>query len=163
LAAGRADEARAHVADIGRGGFGELPRNISWLATLSLCGHVAALTSDQDACAVLYRLLHPYSGRVGWSGFPVYSVDLVLGCLAAAIGEPGVALRYLESAESLAGRMGAATHVARARLHRAALGADDGLGTGLAARASTPAALEEMVAVGARGVLTEARLLGLVG
>ena len=33
LAAGRADEAQAHVADIGRGGFGEVPRNISWLAT----------------------------------------------------------------------------------------------------------------------------------
>jgi DNA-binding CsgD family transcriptional regulator len=163
LAAGREDEARAHVADIGRGGFGEVPRNISWLATLSLCGHVAALTRDQDACPVLYRLLGPYSGRVGWSGFPVYSVDLVLGCLAAVIGEPDAALRYLESAESLAGRMGAATHVARARLHRAALGADDDLGTDLAARASANAALEEMVAVGAKGVLTEARLLGLVG
>ncbi len=163
LAAGRTEEARAHVADIGREGFGDVPRNISWLATLSLCGHVAALTRDQDVCPVLYRLLHPYSGRVGWSGFPVYSVDLVLGCLAAVMGEPGVALRYLESAETLASRMGAATHVARARLHRAALGADDELGTGLAARASTNATLEEMVAVGARGVLTEARLLGFVG
>lgn len=163
LAAGRADEARAHVADIGREGFGEVPRNISWLATLSLCGHVAAVTRDREACPVLYRLLHPYSGRVGWSGFPVYSVDLVLGCLAAVINEPGVALRYFESAESLAGRMGAATHVARARLHRASLGANDDLGTNLAARASTDTTLEEMVAVGAKGVLTEARLLGLVG
>lgn len=162
LAAGRADEARAQVADIGREGFGHVPRNISWLATVSLCGHVAALTRDPDACSVLYRLLRPYSGRVGWSGFPVYSVDLVLGCLAAAIGEPGVALRYLESAESLAGRMGAATHVARARLQRTASGAEVELGTDLAARASTDAALREMVAVGARGVLTEARLLGLI-
>ena len=161
LGAGRADEARAHVADIGRGGFGEVPRNISWLATLSLCGHVAALTKDQDACPMLYRLLHPYSGRVGWSGFPVYSVDLVLGSLASAIGEPGAALRYLESAETLAGRMGAVTHVARARLHRAVLGADDDLGTGLVAGASTKAVLKEMVAVGAKGVLAEARLLGL--
>jgi DNA-binding CsgD family transcriptional regulator len=156
LAAGRADEARAHVAEIGREGFSEVPRNISWVATLSLCGHVAAVTRDQDACPVLYRLLRPYSGRVGWSGFPVYSVDLVLGCLAAAIGEPAAALRYLESAESLAGRMGAATHVARTRLHRAASGADSAL-------APADAALAEMAAVGARGVLTEARLLGLVG
>ncbi len=163
LAAGRTEEARAHVADIGQEGFGGVPRNISWLATLSLCGHVAAVTKDRDACLVLYRLLDPYSGRVGWSGFPVYSVDLVLGCLAAVMDEPRSAHRYLESAESLAGRMGAATHVARARLHRATLKADDDLGAGLATRASTDAALEEMMAVGARGVLSEARLVGLVG
>ena len=163
LAAGRADEARAHIADIGRRGFGEVPRNISWLATLSLCGHVAALTRDHDACPVLYRLLHPFSGRVGWSGFPVYSVDLVLGCLAAVIGEPCAALGHLDSAESLAGRMGAATHVARARLHRAALGADDGLVSGIAARDDANVVLEEMEAVGARAVLNEGRLLGLVG
>ncbi|MGH8971972.1 MAG: AAA family ATPase [Acidimicrobiia bacterium] len=162
-AAGNYDEARARVASLGRHGFSDIPRNVSWLATISFCGHVAALTRDQCASRVLYRLLAPYSGRIGWSGLPAYSVDLVLGCLAASLGEREPALRHLDSAQKLAARMGAVTHAARVRLYRVASTGDDPDGTAHPARAAAVAGLEAMTAIGAQAVWREAELLGITG
>jgi hypothetical protein len=108
VAAGCTDEARAHVADIGRNGFRRFPATSpGWRRCR--CAAMSRRSQEKMTPPRCSIASYFYSGRVGWSGFPVYSVDLVLGCLAAASGETSAALRHLQSAESLAGRMGAAT------------------------------------------------------
>lgn len=161
LAAGRTTDARAQLVGLAGREFRDVPRNVSWLATLSLFGHVAAVTRDQPSCRLLRRLLMPYSGRIGWSGFPVFSVDLVLGCLAVALGGREAALQHLDAAEALASRMGARTHVARARLHRAVAVADGQNSYARSVRATADLSLQEMSAMGAHAVLGEARLLSI--
>ncbi len=147
--AGRQDEATSVLEAFGARDFEDVPRNMPWLASMTLSAHVAALLEHREICAVLLRLLTPYEGRIGWEGPPSYPVDLALGWLNAALGEVVTALRCFDRAEQLAEQMSARTHVARVRFWRAAL---TGIETGVVESRT------EMRAAGANGVLAEEKL-----
>ncbi|WP_426514290.1 BTAD domain-containing putative transcriptional regulator [Dactylosporangium sp. McL0621] len=101
--AGRLDEARAAWKP-------HLPirEDYYWLAIMGLRGENAAALGDVAVAAECYELLRPWAGQfVGLASgtVPGPPVDLVLGRLAIALGQPADA--HFEAAKDLATRTGA--------------------------------------------------------
>ncbi|MEU7866684.1 BTAD domain-containing putative transcriptional regulator [Dactylosporangium sp. NPDC049140] len=101
--AGRLDEARAAWKP-------HLPirEDYYWLAIMGLRGENAAALGDVAVAAECYELLRPWAGQfVGLASgtVPGPPVDLVLGRLAIALGQPADA--HFEAAKALATRTGA--------------------------------------------------------
>ncbi|MDX6719729.1 MAG: eukaryotic-like serine/threonine-protein kinase, partial [Solirubrobacteraceae bacterium] len=106
---GRVDEAQKELDQLAEGDFESLPRDASWLLSVSLLAELCTLLGDRPRARCLYGLLAPYEGRnVVAMGAAYYGpVARFLGLLAMTIGEDERALGHLETARSAAQRMGA--------------------------------------------------------
>lgn len=118
-AAGRPDDA-ATLLDRLRPTLTTLPRDLAWWPTVRDIGEVSAALGDTEVARLCYDNLLPYSGYylgsvAGYRG----AVPYVLGLMAAALGEPDSADRYLTGAETMEHRVGAVADLAIARLAHA--------------------------------------------
>lgn len=121
---GDAAEARALLADLGAGGFADLPRNMFWLLSLALLSRVCVSIGDLERAGQLEAMLRPFaSHRVGLSFHYFGCVARHLGALAAARSAWDEAAELLEQAvaseDSL--RASAFATLARADLGRVLL------------------------------------------
>jgi tetratricopeptide (TPR) repeat protein len=83
----RPDEARAIIEELRPRRFAGLPRDHTWLITVSFLGRACSRLPDLDAADELYELLLPHRSEIvayhsGWSG----PVSHDLGLLATRLG-----------------------------------------------------------------------------
>jgi len=106
---GRYDDARAvllSVVDL----VPDLPRDLTWLTTVSGLAEVCAVVEEREHLALFYELLRPFHASqvvVGNGDSTTGSVSRVLGLLAAAAGRVDDAKRHFEDAIAMNRRMGA--------------------------------------------------------
>ena len=130
LALGRPEEARRRLRALAGDRFGALPRNLSWLAALSVGAEAAVGTGERGAAGTLEELLAPYADRnavVDWAMACLGSVHRYLGLLSSTLGRHDEAVERLERAVEENARMGARpfeTH-ARRELAEALLARDE--------------------------------------
>lgn len=101
---GRPDEARVEFELIAQGGFAAFTRDANWLIAIALTAEVCGALGDAPRSAELYRLLEPYAGRnvvVGRNATYRGSASRLLGNLAAACGDYGLAERHFEEAQKM--------------------------------------------------------------
>jgi tetratricopeptide (TPR) repeat protein len=129
MVAGRRDDAVREYESLAARGFDDIPRDTNWLVAASLIGGVCADLQDRPRARVLYGLLSPYRDLVAAARPAVVGlspVALVLGRLAAVLGEWEDAGLQFERAVIIAERMGARPWAARARVHWAEMLARSG-------------------------------------
>ena len=135
----------------------ELPRDVFWLGAVALFSGVAAQSEDREFQQVLFRLLEPCADHVvvfGAGGAVLGSAHHWLGLLAAALGDPGEAVRQFDLAEALADQIGAPFWVAQAQMEASRVLATSGDGYDGAPRAE--AATETARALGFGRILRQA-------
>ncbi len=116
---GRADQARAELGQLVAGDLAAVPRDPAWSFTLAILALACYHLGESGTAATLYPLLEPYAdrnivtGRVGaiCAGPAAY----FLGLLDLTLSRPEQALRRLQQAAALAGRMQADPMVAMSR------------------------------------------------
>ena len=141
--AGLVDDARRELDALGADGFEGLPRDLFWLADVTLLGQAAALAGATEHSEKLYELLEPHARQnvvvaiaACWG-----STSRVLALLARALSRTGDAARHFEEAIDQNGRIGAPVWRARSQVEYAEL--LDQLGE----RERAQALLEEALAV----------------
>jgi tetratricopeptide (TPR) repeat protein len=149
LQTGRSDEARNEFERVVGPGLERLPRDNTYILTLSLLADVAAELGDEARARALYEWLAPYAGRwvVVASDTALWPVDRSLGRLAGASGRAEVGLAHLEAARRAAGPVDAAPSLALVALDEARLRAGRAAPGDLEAAARRAA---EALALGAR-------------
>lgn len=122
---GREQEARAEFEKLSKGDFAALPRDMSWLITLSLLSEVCAHLGDACRAAFLYELLLPYSGHNIIAGAPAVvcrgSASYDLGLLATTMGRWDEAARHFEDALEMNAKTGVRPWLARTKHDYAAM------------------------------------------
>jgi tetratricopeptide (TPR) repeat protein len=98
--AGRADDARRELDAMAVDGFRGLPRDLFWLADLSLLGQAAAFAGLTEHAGVLYELLSAYARQNVIVGIAACwgSTSRVLGLLARTLGRDDEAAAHFEDA-----------------------------------------------------------------
>jgi tetratricopeptide (TPR) repeat protein len=98
--AGRADEARRELDALAIDGFRGLPRDLFWLADMTLLGQAAAFAGARDHAAVLYELLAPYARQNVVVGIAACwgSASRVLALLARTLERDDEAALHFEDA-----------------------------------------------------------------
>src|SRR5207248_5612416 len=97
--------------------FADLPRDIAWIALLTLLSGVASSLEDAARAERLYDLLAPYAGRFGWNSVASFEpVDETLGTLAATLGRFDIAEQHFAAAAALCERMQAPIWLAHTKL-----------------------------------------------
>jgi DNA-binding SARP family transcriptional activator/tetratricopeptide (TPR) repeat protein/energy-coupling factor transporter ATP-binding protein EcfA2 len=122
LELGRMGDARTVLDRLVEDDFARLPRDGLWLLAVSLAGHIAGEVNSPEHARVVHDALLPYADRCAVTSFGfawVGPIALYLGITAAALGRHDEALRWLEDAEAIAERMGAAPFLAEIRSRRA--------------------------------------------
>jgi DNA-binding CsgD family transcriptional regulator/tetratricopeptide (TPR) repeat protein len=156
---GRLDEARARLEALAPDGFGTIPRDALWPASLFFLAEVCLALDDQVHAAALYDELLPFRGRNLMVALTICfgPGDRLLGGLAGLLGRADLATEHLKAACDLAEQAGAPVWKAEAELQWARFLADR---DPPAVRAHASAALaiaEELgmasVAAGARELL----------
>ena len=139
---GRPDEARAEFERVAEGGFAAFPRDANWLIAITLMAEVCGALGDAERAAELYRLLSPTRAAT-WSSAATRPATArasrLLGLLAAAQGEWGLAERHFDEAQAMHASMGARpwharTQVSYAEMLLARRAAGRGAGDGDARR-----------------------------
>jgi hypothetical protein len=100
---GDVDAARAMLLSAWNDGAIEvLPHDQLYVASLTLWGELATAVGEIDVSRGLFGMLEMYHDRFVFTGAAVYGpVAHTLGCLAEAIGDPSVALDYLDRSMAL--------------------------------------------------------------
>jgi class 3 adenylate cyclase len=99
---GRLEAARGELEVLAAREFHDLPEDGNFLTAAALLAHVAAQLGDVERARLLRARLLPYADRyvvIAAGAVSFASVELPLGALATALGEPDAALRHLERAE----------------------------------------------------------------
>jgi DNA-binding SARP family transcriptional activator len=106
---GRRSEAQRALDDLTRDDCSALPFDQEWLYGMSLLAETAALLSDTDSAAVLYRLLVPWAAfnAADWPEAIRGSASRYLGILAATRRRWDEAGVHFEDAVAMNARMGA--------------------------------------------------------
>jgi DNA-binding SARP family transcriptional activator len=106
---GRRSEAQRALDDLTRDDCSALPFDQEWLYGMSLLAETAALLSDTDSAAVLYRLLVPWAAfnAADWPEAIRGSASRYLGILAATRRRWDEAGMHFEDAVAMNARMGA--------------------------------------------------------
>jgi DNA-binding SARP family transcriptional activator len=96
----RLDAAQAILTDAAATGFSDLPYDVTWLAVVCIYAHVSSMLQDSAAAEAIYELLKPWRAQVAFPAFGVWGpVELYLGALALAIGDPTAAAHLSKAAE----------------------------------------------------------------
>jgi hypothetical protein len=114
-----AADARQGLAAFAKDGFAGLPRDVHWLAGMSLLSAACVRLGDREHAEPLYRLLAPYESlvaQVGGAWACLGSVSLYLGGLAAVLRRREVTLRHYEHALAVHRQMQAHPLVAQTAL-----------------------------------------------
>lgn len=97
-----------------------MPLGPRWLGSIGSLGELAAELGDADLAARCYRVLAPqsgwFSGDGGGTPFAAGSLELPMGRLARAAGDPEAALAHFRRAVDADTRIGARPFTALARL-----------------------------------------------
>lgn len=107
---GRYEDARRQLDLVAVDGFGSVPRDLFWLATLDHAAKLAAALEDRERCQQLYALLEPHAGEIVVAGgaVAVYgAVDRVLGLMAGVLGRTDAAVGHLRDAVAINEALGA--------------------------------------------------------
>jgi len=110
------EAARRHFDRLATKEFADLPRDETWLMTLSVGAEACAYLGDQRRAEILYDLLLPYADlTVSHQHMRVYlgSLEYVLGRLAETQKERERAAAHYEAALESDHRIGARPHLAR--------------------------------------------------
>jgi tetratricopeptide (TPR) repeat protein len=110
------ESARRQFDRLAAGDFTDVPRDETWLMTVSVAAEACAFLGDQRRAETLYELLLPYADLVvSHQHLRVYlgSVEYVLGRLAETRGERERAAIHYEAAIGSNQRIGARPHLAR--------------------------------------------------
>ncbi|MDQ4130782.1 MAG: hypothetical protein M3133_07330, partial [Actinomycetota bacterium] len=114
---GRLDEARAEFDALAADAFRSLPRDIPWLACVTMLCRVCATLGDADRALVLHGLLEPFAGRLTWPvTLTVGPTDFGLGLLASTRADLPGAIRSFDAASLLCQRNDAPGWLARTEL-----------------------------------------------
>lgn len=116
--AGRADEAREALADLGPQGFGVVVKDMNFFAGAGEFTIAVGILGDVERAAQAYDVVWPYAGRtfviaraaVCWG-----PADSFLGRLASTAGLPDEAEQHFEAALAACERMGARAMSVRTR------------------------------------------------
>src|SRR5205823_7503436 len=99
---GRHDEARAIISPFAADGFGGIPRDSSWLPSMSMLSQACALLGEKEWAEELYECMRPYAGRLAVAGPPPLAcIGLIshgLGLLAATQDQEEAAAAHFEDA-----------------------------------------------------------------
>src|SRR5205823_586027 len=98
-AVGRADTARAILAEGLAARFSHIPRDMFWMT--SVIGHavLAVELEDEDAAALLFPIIEPFAAEVACNGGTSQGpISAYLGKLASLLGRHDVADGYLRAA-----------------------------------------------------------------
>jgi tetratricopeptide (TPR) repeat protein len=109
------DEAQAAFEAIAANDFSDIPRDLSYLYTMSRLSEVVSFLGDTRRAAILYDLLLPYADRMALTGGIVAcrgSVSRPLGLLATVLSLYDDAERHFEKALELNARIRARVWVA---------------------------------------------------
>jgi DNA-binding SARP family transcriptional activator len=106
---GHASEAHQALEALAADGFGHLPFDETWLASMALLAETASVLGDAKHAAVLYDLMLPYADRVAvsYAEISTGSVARNLGLLAATTERWDDARRHFEDALGANERIGA--------------------------------------------------------
>ena len=120
---GRHTEAREIFETIAQRGFAAIPRNVTWLTTVSFLAETCAALADAARAAALYDLLRPFAGRnvILAPMLALGAADHYLGLLAATFGRWDHAARHFRDAVALNARIGTRQWLARTQLAYAEL------------------------------------------
>lgn len=119
---GRVDDARRQIAQIRASGFGSIPTNEAWLASLDILAMAAAELNDTESASELFDLLLPSAGLVGGVGFAIASWGSqarILGQLATTLRRYDEAIHYLRTAAETEDHIGALPWLAHSFRHLA--------------------------------------------
>jgi len=112
---GREDDARANLEMAAANDFADLPRDTTWLLTLTMLTQAASSLGDGARAKLLYDLFAPYNSRTIVAGPAIVchgSAARYLGILAATIGRREDASRHFADAIEMNERMGARPYLA---------------------------------------------------
>jgi tetratricopeptide (TPR) repeat protein len=112
---GRLEEARENFELAATNDFADLPRDTTWLLTLTMLTHAASALGDAARAKLLYDLFAPYNSRTIVAGPAIVchgSAARYLGVLAATIGNRADAARHFIDAIEMNERMGARPYLA---------------------------------------------------
>jgi DNA-binding CsgD family transcriptional regulator len=160
---GMEEEARDALKQVRREGFDAL-RAALWMASITYLADACAAVGDGELAALVYPELAPLRGGnvVIGHGVACYgAADRYLGMLAAALGEPDLALEHFDDALAFNRAMGATTWVAHtlyASARTLRMRGCDGDAERAAGMLSEAAALAERI--GMPMLLARARALG---
>ena len=161
---GREGEARSELERLAKDGFGDLPRDENWYASMWFLSMTCSYLRDSKRALALYELLLPFAGRCGVFGLGAASMGSVwsmLGLLAATADMWGDAERHSENAlrhaetENQPFELLALVQYAKALLGRSAQGGTDRD----RARAFIDRAVASADAIGMRALRLEAEEL----
>ena len=114
---GRIDDARAQFETIAADGFGALPRDALWPATVSFLAEVCIAVADVARAEELYTAMKEFEGENLMVGLTIGlgPADRLLGGLAGVLGRDADADRHFEAAIDLAERSEAPPWLAETR------------------------------------------------
>jgi class 3 adenylate cyclase len=121
---GREAEARENLEMAAANDFADLPRDTTWLLTLTILTQAAAALGDVPRAKLLYDLFAPYDSRTIVAGPAILclgSAARYLGILAATTGRRADAARHFEDAIQMNERMGARPYLAYSLLEYGAM------------------------------------------
>ncbi|HYL58835.1 MAG TPA: AAA family ATPase [Candidatus Acidoferrales bacterium] len=103
-------DARAEFEILAQHDFGDLPRDSSWMGTMTYLVDVCTFLGDRPRAATLYEILLPFAGRnvVVSNGVACHgALSRYLGALAATLEKWDDAARHFEDALAMNARMDA--------------------------------------------------------
>jgi tetratricopeptide (TPR) repeat protein len=118
----RREEALEQVALVAERGLTSIPRDALWELVIVNLGRTVGHFDDPTYADELYRLLLPFAGRVCVLGGGVVCLgpaSRILGMLARAAGNPGLALEHFADALDRSRALGSPPLVARTQLESA--------------------------------------------
>jgi len=126
---GRLDETRENFEIAAANDFTDIPRDTTWLLTLTMLTQAASALGDAARAKLLYDLFAPYNSRTIVAGPAIVclgSAARYLGLLAATIGLHSEAGRHFSDAIEMNERMGARPYLAHSlREHANLLASSD--------------------------------------
>jgi tetratricopeptide (TPR) repeat protein len=105
---GLTTDARAEFEILAQHDFGDLPRDVAWMGTMTFLSDICTFLGDRSRADTLYRVLSPFAGRnvIVGSGVACYgAVSRYLGALATTLERWDDAARHFEDALAMNARM----------------------------------------------------------
>jgi class 3 adenylate cyclase/tetratricopeptide (TPR) repeat protein len=112
---GKEDESRSELEVASEGDFANIPRDTTWLLTLSMLARTAATVNDLPRAQALYDQFEPYADHSIVTGPAIVCLGAAaryLGLLAGVLGRREDAERHFNQAIELNTRMGARPYLA---------------------------------------------------